>query len=147
MSYISYQTPRVALAALAPSAHRSSLQSEIERLFGLSLDPSLLTPTLDLHQTGDTFTASVELPGLKREDFTVTLNHGDLIVSGERRSEKAHDERRTLVNERVFGKFERRVTLPTEVDASRVTASYEDGILTVSLPKAEEAKPRQIEIK
>lgn len=147
MSYISYQTPRVALASLAPTAHRSSLQNEIERLFELGFHPSRLAPALDLYQSGDTFTATVELPGLKREDFTVTLNDGDLIISGERRSEKAHDEQRTLLNERTFGKFERRVTLPVEVDASRVSATYEDGILTVSLPKAEEAKPRQIEIK
>lgn len=147
MSFISYQIPRVALAGLAPSARHSSLQNEIERLFDLGLNAPRLNPGLDLHQTGDTFTATVELPGLKREDFAVTLHDGDLIISGERRSEKAHDEQRTLLNERAFGKFERRVTLPAEVDASRVTATYEDGILTVSLPKAEAAKPRQIEVK
>lgn len=143
MSFISYQVPRFSLASLLPSPDRRLLQSEIERL----LDPGATPPRLDVHQTAEAFTVTVELPGLKLEDLSVTFKDDSLIVAGERRSGKAHDEQRTLLNERTSGKFERRVTLPAEVDSSRVSASYNDGLLTVSLPKAEEAKPRQIEIK
>ena len=83
---------------------------------------------------------------MKKEDITLSLHDGLLTLSGERQHEKAHDEKSLLRNERFFGRFERTVTLPMQVDGTRVQAAYEDGILTVTLPKSEAAKPRQIEI-
>ena len=83
---------------------------------------------------------------MKKEDVKLSLHDGVLTLSGECRHEKAHDEKASLRNERFFGRFERSLNLPFAVDATRVAASYEDGILTVTLPKAEEAKPRHIDI-
>ena len=152
MSILRYQTPSLPTAAFTPLARLSAFQHEVDRLFDL---PSFgresnrtlgWTPALDLHQDKDSLFVHVELPGMKKEDVTLSLHEGVLTLSGERRHEKAHDEKTTLRNERFFGRFERSVTLPTPVDAARVSAAYENGILTVTLPKAEAAKPRQIEI-
>ena len=154
MSIIRYQPPSLTTAtAFGPLARLSAFQHEVDRLFDLPLfvRESGRTvgwmPALDLHQDKDNFFVHAELPGMKKEDVALSLHDGVLTLSGERRHEKAHDEKTTaLRNERFFGRFERSVTLPTPVDAARVSAAYENGILTVTLPKAEAAKPRQIEI-
>ena len=83
---------------------------------------------------------------MKRENINLSLHDDLLTISGERHHEKAHDEKGSLRNERFSGRFERTINLPVQVDGTRVTATYEDGILSVTLPKAEQAKPRQIEI-
>jgi HSP20 family protein len=152
MSILRYQVPALNTATFAPLASFGALQNEVERLFDLpffgheSQAVAGWSPALDLYQDKDALTVKVEVPGMKKEDFQLALHDGELTITGERRHEKAQDEKASLRNERFFGKFERRITLPIQVDSSRVTASYEDGILTVLLPKAEEAKPRQIEI-
>ena len=151
MSIIRYQTPSLA-TAFSPLARLSAFQHEVERLFDLpafSRESSRSvgwTPALDLHQDKDSLFVHAELPGMKKEDVTLSLHEGVLTLSGERRHDPAADKTTTLRNERFFGRFERSVTLPTPVDATRVSATYENGILTVTLPKAEAAKPRQIEI-
>lgn len=152
MSILHYQTRTPALAAFSPLARLSTFQQEVDRLFDLTpffggeAAGSGWSPALDLYQDKDAFTVKAELPGMKKEDITLSLHDGLLTLSGERRHEKAADEKSSVRNERFFGRFERTITLPTQVDGTRVSASYEDGILTVSLPKAEAAKPRQIEI-
>lgn len=153
MNLIRYQTPNRPSFSLAPFPRRSPFQNEVEKFFDLPFfgAPGLVTdggfaPALDLYQQGDNLTVKVEMPGMKREDFHLTLQDGALAVRGERRNEKSTEEKGVLRSERFFGKFERQVALPFQVDATRVTANYADGVLTVSLPKAEEAKPRQIEI-
>ncbi len=152
MNIIRYQNPSTTSATFSPLARLSAFQSEVDRLFDLpffgreSSRSAGWTPVLDLHQDKDSLFVHAELPGMKKEDVTLSLHDGILTLSGERRHEKAHDEKTTLRNERFFGRFERSITLPTPVDTTRVSASYEDGVLTVTLPKAEAAKPRQIEI-
>jgi len=89
--------------------------------------------------------AVVELPGMRREDIEISLHDGTLTISGERKRETSNGERAERT-ERYIGKFRRSVTLPTRVDANKVSATYRDGILTVTLPKAEEAKPKQIPV-
>ena len=153
MNLISYHTPRFLSSSFAPSARRSVFQREIDRLFDLPLPGvhfnthSGYAPALDLSQTADALIVRVELPGVKREAFTVTVNDGTLTISGERREEKDVEQQRSILDERRTGKFERQIALPAEVDASRTAAVYEDGVLIVTLPKAEKQKPRQIEIK
>lgn len=103
------------------------------------------SPALDVYQDKDNFTVVVELPGLKKEEIDISL-HGDaLTISGERKAEekKGKEGFRT---ERFYGSFQRTVTLPAAVNAKDVKASYQDGILKVVLPRAEEAKPKQIEV-
>ncbi len=89
--------------------------------------------------------AVVELPGMRREDFEISLHDGTLTISGERKRETSNGERAERT-ERYIGKFRRSITLPTRVDANKVSAVYRDGILSVTLPKAEEAKPKQIPV-
>ena len=82
---------------------------------------------------------------MRREDIEISLHDGTLTISGERKSESSNGEEAERT-ERYIGKFRRSITLPARVDANKVSASYRDGILTVTLPKAEEAKPKQIQV-
>jgi HSP20 family protein len=107
---------------------------------------SAWSPALDLYQNADNIVAVVELPGMRREEIEISLHDGMLTISGERKREASNDAKAERT-ERYIGKFRRSITLPTRVDANKVSASYRDGILTVTLPKAEEAKPKQIQVK
>ena len=104
------------------------------------------TPVLDLYQTNDDVVAVLELPGMRKEDIEISLQDGILTVSGERKDESATGDEKNGRTERFVGKFRRSISLPTRVDTSKVNASYKDGILTVKLPKAEEVKPKQIQV-
>jgi HSP20 family protein len=103
------------------------------------------TPALDLYQNNDNVVAIVEIPGMRKEDIEISLQDGMLTIAGERKVESGQEDAATRT-ERFTGKFRRSITLPTRVDANKVNASYKDGILTVTLPKAEEAKPKQIQV-
>jgi HSP20 family protein len=101
---------------------------------------------LDVQEDKDNFRVRVELPGLKREDITVSIEDGTLVISGERKTETADESTEVHRQERYYGKFSRALTLPSAVAANQVKATYKDGILTVTLPKAEEAKPKTITV-
>ena len=155
MNIIRYQAPSTSRSLFAPLTRLSALDDEMDRLFqtpffgrGAEENDTFAgwTPAVDLLQDKDHFVLRAELPGLRREDIHVSLHEDVLTLSGERRQEKSADERGNVRSERSYGRFERRLTLPVRVDAERVSANYEDGILIVTLPKAEEAKPRQIEV-
>lgn len=147
-----YQAPE--LSVWSPFGRLTSLRDEIDRLFDLSC-PGLVreagifggwAPALDLAQDKETVTVKVELPGMKKDEIEISLHEGVLSISGERKREEEKTEGETFRSERFFGRFQRSVALPTAVDATKVKASYKDGVLTVTLPKAEEAKPKQIEV-
>lgn len=104
-------------------------------------------PALDAFEDKDKYVVSVELPGIKKEDIHVTVHDGVLTISGERKSEKDVKEGTVHRTERYYGKFSRSVSLPSVVQADKVAAAYKDGVLSVEIPKAEEAKPKQIEVK
>lgn len=129
-----------------------SLRDELNRLFDFALptrDSGLFsgwTPALDVYDEKDNFVVKAELPGLKKEDIDINVHNGILTISGERKHEVEEKEGQTFRSERYFGRFQRSVTLPAAVDMSKVKASYKDGVLTIDLPKAEEAKPKQIAI-
>jgi HSP20 family protein len=122
----------------------ANLQDELDRLFESPL--RAWTPALDVQEDKDNYSVSLELPGLKREDIQVTLNDGALVISGERNSEKVAEGIEVHRQERFYGKFQRALTLSAPVAADKVKAHYKDGILTVTLPKTEEAKPKQIDV-
>jgi len=122
----------------------SSLQDELERLFETPL--TNWAPALDVYEDKDNFVVHTELPGLKREDIEVTLEDGGLVISGERKAEEKRNEGEIRRQERFYGKFQRALTLPAPVAADKVKAQYKDGVLTVTVPKAEEAKPRKIDV-
>jgi HSP20 family protein len=105
-------------------------------------------PALDVHEDKDAYTVTLEAAGLKKEDFTISFHDGSLCIGGERKEEKpAEAERALLLRERTFGRFTRTIALPAEVKADAISATYKDGVLSVTLTKAEEAKPKQIEVK
>ncbi len=132
----------------------TSLRDEIDRLFEAPLaelthGSQLLsgwTPALDVYEDKDNVIVKAELPGMKREEINVSLHDGSLSISGERKSEEKYGNAEVYRTERFFGRFQRTVTLPTAVASDKVKAQYKDGILTVTLPKTEEAKPKQIDV-
>lgn len=152
MSLIRYQTPS---SVMWPSLNRwASLRDDLDTLLELPFFTggarqtqlfSGWTPALDLYQNNDNVVAVVELPGMRKEDIEISLHDGTLTIGGERKSETSEGDNATRT-ERFTGKFRRSVTLPTRVDINKVNATYKDGILTVTLPKAEEAKPKQIQV-
>ena len=150
---IRWQRPE--LAAWQNLGGLSGLRDEIDRLFELPL--SELTRTsqllsgwsvaLDVYEDTDNVYVKAEMPGMKKEDINLSLHDGSLSISGERKSETSHEGTETLRTERFYGRFQRTVTLPTPVAIDKVKAQYKDGVLSVTLPKAEEAKPKHIDVK
>jgi len=130
----------------------TNLRDEINRLFespyanGGSDAFNAWAPALDLYEDKDNLVLRAEVPGMKKEDIDISLHENTITISGERRNEKKYEGSETSREERVFGRFTRTLQLPKQVDTGKVKASYKDGVLTVTLPKAEEAKPRQIQI-
>ena len=152
MSLIRYQFPELS-TTWTPFDRLASIRDEMNRLFDWSTptpDTGLFsgwTPVLDLYDDKDSFSVMVELPGMKKEDIQLSIHDGVLTVSGERKHEYEAKEGETFRSERYFGKFQRSVTLPVAVDERKVKATYTDGVLHIDLPKAEEAKPKQIEVR
>ena len=95
---------------------------------------------------GGNVIAVAELPGMRKEDIEISLHDGTLTISGERKRESSGNGEKAERSERYIGMFRRSIALPTRVDANKVSATYRDGILTVTLPKAEEVKPKQIQV-
>lgn len=105
-------------------------------------------PPVDIYETADKdVVVKVELPEMKREDIKVTFENDVLTIEGERQFVSNVDREQYHRVERGYGSFRRSFTLPNSVDTARVQASYQDGVLTVTLPRREEARPKQIQIK
>jgi HSP20 family protein len=103
-------------------------------------------PNVDVVETTEGFEIHAELPGVRQEDVKITLDNNVLTLSGEKKQETREDKDSVLRVERSYGRFERSFSLPATVKADGVRARYEDGVLRITLPKAEEAKARQIPI-
>ena len=104
-------------------------------------------PAVDIFDNDNEIVLKAELPGLNKEDIDIHVEENLLTLRGERKREEEIKEKGYFRSERAYGTFSRSFTLPATVAANKIGASYKDGILTVTLPKAEEAKPRQIEVK
>lgn len=111
--------------------------------FGLSM----WSPAVDIAEKDNEYVVRAELPGVSKDDVKITLESNILTIRGEKRQEKDMKEDDYHRMERMYGSFQRSFTLPTTVKSDSIDASYRDGILTVTLPKAEEAKPKHIEVK
>jgi HSP20 family protein len=153
MNLIRYQAPDPApwLALDRWSDLRDELNSFLDMPFwsGFGRKGQLFTgwsPALDLYESGDHFVAVVELPGMRKDVIDISLHDGTLTISGERKREKSNDGETAQRTERYVGTFRRSIALPTRVDPSKVSATYQDGILKVTLPKAEEEKSKQIQV-
>lgn len=122
------------------------LHDNLDRLFAPEVNAERTWhPALEVTEAESEFVVTVELPGVKTSDVKVTLDDDVLTISGERKYEGTKESELRL-SERAYGKFERSVRLPAPVQADKVEASGKEGILTVTLPKTEEAKPREIKV-
>ena len=153
MDLIRYQAPE--LTPWSAADRWGTLRDELNSFFELPVWSSFArtgqlftgwSPALDLYQSNDNVIAVVELPGMRKEDIEISLHDGTLTISGERKRENSSNGDKAERTERYVGTFRRSIALPTRVDAGKVSATYRDGILTVTLPKAEEVKPKQIQV-
>jgi HSP20 family protein len=103
-------------------------------------------PPIDFEEDKDAYVVKTELPGMKKEDVKISLSGDRLHIAGERSREKEEEGKTFHRVERAYGRFERVLTLPGEVDGARVKATYKDGILAITLPKSEKVKPKEIGI-
>lgn len=129
----------------------SLLQNRLNRLFEPFAEETLpLTtwvPACDIYETDKEIVVKAELPGLKKEDVFVSIENNVLMIRGERKFEEEVKRENFHRVERTYGEFLRSFTLPTFIDANKILAEFKDGLLMVTLPKREEAKPKQIEVK
>lgn len=123
----------------------------MDEAFGCSPEPGDTLggwmPPVDVVEDHDHVRVTAELPGVQPEDVKITMENSVLTIRGEKNHETRDAAERVQRYERSYGVFERSFAVPSTVDADRISATYEHGVLTVSLPKAERAKPRAIEVK
>ena len=130
----------------------SDLQEEMNRLFDITAgrlrggDIIPWSPSLDIYEEKDSLIVKADLPGLSEKDIDISIQGDTLTIRGERKQETETKEKDFYRCERIYGAFQRSVTLPYPVDQSKVKATYKHGVLEVRLPKAEEAKQKKIHV-
>jgi HSP20 family protein len=122
------------------------MEEEFERALGRSGTRHAWAPTMDVRETDDHFEVAVDLPGLEPGDVSVTFEDGVLTISGKREVGTERSDETYHRIERSYGSFARSIRLPRTADGERIEASFDKGVLTVTVPKAEVAKPRTIEV-
>jgi len=132
-----------------PFRELESIQTRLNRLFNESNDAPTFadwTPAVDIQETDGEYVIKADLPDVKKEDVKVNFHDGVLAIEGERKMEKEEKNKKFHKIERAYGRFVRRFAMPTEVDPTRVAATFKDGVLNVRVPKSPTSKPRAIEI-
>ena len=140
-----------------PVSEFDDLMNRYNRLFGLSrgseeregkdlFSRSDWAPAVDIKETDQAFTVEAELPGMSKDDVKVTVHDGVLTIKGERRQEEETEDKKMHRIERFYGSFMRRFTLPENVDENSVKANFKDGLLTLTINKAEPKEPKAIEV-
>ncbi len=130
-----------------------TLWRDMDRIFDDFLTPihanvrsNSFAPACDVHETEEHYLMSFDLPGISKDEINIQVVENELTISGERRKEWKEAKQGTSWSERSYGKFTRTFTLPTSVDADKIEAHFENGVLRLVLPKAAAVKPRQIRI-
>jgi HSP20 family protein len=130
-------------------------QRELDRLFREAFSPALAegevstrtwAPPVDIYENGENLVLKVELPGINPDDVEIRVEDNTLYLKGERKFEKEVKEQNYHRVERSYGTFTRTFSLPNSIDSDKVAANYKDGVLTLTMPKKEEAKPKTIKI-
>ena len=103
-------------------------------------------PAVDISENDQNIVVRAEIPGINKDDVRLTVNNGTLTITGEKKQEKNDEKYNYCRNERMYGSFCRSFSLPSTIDSSKIKANYKDGILSISLPKVEAAKPKEIAI-
>jgi HSP20 family protein len=134
-----------------PFANLAEIQDEMNRLFDTSLRrhgdlESGFYPSLDIVEEKDSLLVKADLPGMTKEDISVAIQDNILTIKGERKYDVEKKETSYYRRERSYGTFTRSIELPMGVDANKVAATFHDGVLLVTLPKAENAKPKEIKV-
>ncbi len=130
-----------------------NMQREINRLFDDVALPRQRrnmerewVPSVDVEENDNEYLISMDVPGVDKKDVKVTVENNVLTIKGERRMERSEDEGSCHCSERYYGTFNRSFSLPNAVQADKIRAAHKDGVLTITLPKVEEAKEKEIEI-
>lgn len=140
-----------AVARFDPFRDITTLRDEMNRLFNRTVGEgvssgSAWTPAVDIFDTDQAIVLRAELPGLTPEDIDIEIDDNVLTLKGERRFEETVQEGRYYRLERAYGHFQRNVTLPQGVKADEISASFDNGVLSVRVPKADEVRPRKIAV-
>ncbi len=122
------------------------LQKEMNRLFSNYGSNEEVYPALNLWTNGNEVLITAEIPGIDTNDLDITVNNNQLIIEGVRKVPDVNDNFIYHRNERGYGKFNRTIRLPFDVDSEKISAKYVNGVLRISLPRTESSKPRKIEI-
>ena len=138
-----------------PARELMTLREAMDRLFDdaftrpLSIRDgwSMSAPAIDMYQTDNEVVVEASIPGLRTEDVQINITGDVLTLKGEMKQEEERKDKAWHIREHRFGSFERSVALPTAVKADKAEAVFENGILTITLPKADEVKPKTINIK
>jgi HSP20 family protein len=141
------------IARLEPFRGISTLQDQFNRLFNESFrtpreEVALTTwaPAVDIYETPNELVVKADLPDVNEKDIDVHVENNLLTIRGERKFEKSVSEENFLRVERTYGAFSRSFSLPNTLNAEAIGAEYKNGVLTVTLPKREESKPRQVKV-
>jgi HSP20 family protein len=143
------------LTRFDPFGDMITLRQAMDRLFEDSfvspltwrtLEGESVTPALDVHQTPDDIVVTASLPGMDPKDVDITLTGQTLVIRGEFKADEKVTRDQYLYRERRFGSFSRQLQLPVRVEGEKTEATFQHGVLTLRIPKAEEVKPRQIQI-
>ncbi len=139
-----------------PVSEFEDLMNRYNRMFGMTrsgdregkdlFSRSDWAPAVDIKETAEAFTIDAELPGMSKDDVKVTVHDGVLTIEGERKHEEESGDKKHHRVERFYGSFMRRFTLPENVDENSVKASFKDGLLTLTLQKAEPKEPKAIQV-
>jgi HSP20 family protein len=146
--------PEKGLTAWQPSREMEEIERRFEDVFGRPFLPGIWrvfpsedlvwAPAIDILEKEDNFLVKVELPGVKEDDVNVTIAGGTLTIEGEKKAESEVKKKGYYYSETSYGSFSRSITIPSTVDASKIDASYDKGILEITLPKTPEVKPKKI---
>jgi HSP20 family protein len=145
----------MAMSRWDPFRDLMSIQNELNQLFGRTYGAGearegargTWTPPLDVFETQEKFVIKMELPGVSADEVDISVEDSTLLVRGERQFYSEQNEENFHRIERRFGEFSRSLTLPQTADAQNIQASFDAGVLTIEVPKREEAKPKKITIK
>jgi HSP20 family protein len=153
---IEKQRPERGLSIWQPFREMEEMGRRFEDFFGRPFLPAMWrrfpseemawSPTIDVLEKEDKFLVKVELPGVKEEDVDVSVTGDMLTISGEKQAESEVKKKGYYYSESSYGSFSRSITMPSTVDATKIEASYDKGVLEITLPKAPEIKPKKIKV-
>jgi len=147
------RSPSRALTLIEPVFRPSRWFDELERIAEemweswRPIQITGLTPRTDIYEGKTGLTVKMELPGIKKEDISISLEGDQLMVKAEKKEEKVTEESTYYSCERYFGQYSRRISLPSPVNADQISATFKNGVLEIKLPKTEKTETKKIEVK